>query len=117
MSSAIFAQRTGLRSYFLIQTMQEWFSGVVYHRDSWDRWLERMRDRRDWRIKAVTQLAQLVVNGSRIYLNFLLKAGRWISTGFSRQMEFDADCREVAITGAEIFERTTLRMPILECAS
>jgi len=109
-----FAQRAGLRSYFLIQTIQGWFSRVVHQRDSWDAWLDRTRDHRDWRIKAVANVAQLVVNGSRGYLTLLMKAGGWISTGFSRQMEYDADRHEAAITGAQVFEQTLLQLPILQ---
>ena len=109
-----FAQQAGLRSYFLIQTIQGWFSRVVNQRDSWDAWLERTREHRDWRIKGVAHVAQLMVNLSRQYLTLLMKAGNWIGTGFSRQMEYDADRHEAAITGVRVFEQTMLRLPILQ---
>jgi Zn-dependent protease with chaperone function len=108
-----FAQRTGLRSHFLIQTIQGWFARVVHQRDKMDAWLDRQRGRRDWRIKAVAHLAGFAVHGSRKYLALLMKAGAWISTAFSRQMEFDADRQEAAMVGVEVFEQTSRQIPLL----
>jgi Zn-dependent protease with chaperone function len=108
-----FAQRAGLRSYFLIQTMQHWFNRVVNQRDKWDALLAEQCGRRDWRIKAVAHLASQVVKLSRRYLALLMKAGSWISSSFSRQMEFDADRYEAAVVGAEVFEQTSHRMQLL----
>ncbi|MGA3236735.1 MAG: M48 family metalloprotease [Bryobacteraceae bacterium] len=112
-----FAQRAGLRSYFLIQTIQGWFARVVYQRDSWDAWLQRQCNARDWRIKGVAHLAAAVVAGSRRYLAFLMKCGGWLSSAFSRQMEFDADRYESALVGAAVFEETALRLPALVCGA
>jgi len=86
-----FAQRAGLRSYFLIQTTQHWFSRVVYQRDGMDAWLERQCERGDWRMRAIGHVAKFTVMASRKYLALLMKGGAWISSAFSRQMEFDAD--------------------------
>jgi len=108
-----FAQRTGLRSYFLIQSIQQWFGRVVHQRDGVDAWLDRQCDRRDWRIKAVAHLATFAVKASRKYLSLLMKAGAWISTAFSRQMEFDADRHEVAIVGVNVFQQTSRQIALL----
>jgi Zn-dependent protease with chaperone function len=108
-----FAQRAGLRSYFLIQTIQHWFSRVVHQRDGMDAWLERQRERRDWRIKAVASIAGFTVTGSRKYLTLLMRVGEWISAAFSREMEFDADRHEVAMVGFDVFEQTSRRIPLL----
>ena len=112
-----FAQRTGLRSYFLIQSIQGWFARVVYQRDRWDDWLARQRAHRDWRIKGIAHVAQWVVNGSRRYLAFLMKAGNWVSCAFSRQMEFDADRHAAAIVGVDVFEQTSHLLPLLNYGS
>jgi Zn-dependent protease with chaperone function len=112
-----FAQRAGLSSYFLIQSIQQWFARVVYQRDGWDEWLARQSDHGDWRIKFAARLAELVVTGSRKYLTVLMTIGNWLSSGFSRQMEFDADRYEAAIVGAEVFEATSLRLPVLACGA
>lgn len=73
--------------------------------------------RRDWRIKAVAHLAQQVANFSRMYLALLMKAGGWISTEFSRHMEYDADRCEAAIVGAGVFEQSILHLPLLQLAA
>ena len=112
-----FAQRAGLRSYFLIQNMRNWFSRVVHQRDRMDATLERYYRSRDPRAKLVAGLARMVVALSRRYLALLMKAGQWLGAGFSRQMEFDADRREASIVGADVFEQTTRLLPVLECTS
>jgi Zn-dependent protease with chaperone function len=108
-----FSQRAGMRSYFLIQTIQNWFARVVYQRDRWDEWLSRRREHGDWRMRGVALLAGVVVAGSRKYLALLMKAGNWIASAFSRHMEFDADRYEGALVGADVFEQTSLRLPLL----
>lgn len=108
-----FTQRTGLRSYFLIQSIQGWFARVVYQRDHWDDWLARQRKHRDWRITGIAHVAQGVVTASRKYLGLLMRAGSWLSSGFSRQMEFDADRYEAAIVGTDVFEQTSRLLPLL----
>jgi Zn-dependent protease with chaperone function len=108
-----FAQRAGLRSYFLFQSIQNWFARVVHQRDRWDQWLAEHCERGDWRIKAVANLAAVVVAASRKYLSLLMTAGNWLSASFSRHMEFDADRYETAIVGAGVFEQTMLRLPLL----
>lgn len=108
-----FAQRTGLRSFFLIQKIQHWFSRVVYERDHWDDWLQEREDSGDWRIKIGAHIATLAVTCSRKYLALLMKAGNWLTSSFSQQMEFDADLYEASIVGADTFEETSLRLPVL----
>jgi Zn-dependent protease with chaperone function len=109
-----FAQRTGLRSYFLIQTIQNWFARVVHQRDTFDAWLDRQRNHGDWRIKLVALIADVAVKVSRKYLAILMKAGTWVSSAFSRQMEFDADRHAAAIAGCEPFEQTLRQLPLLD---
>ena len=112
-----FAQRAGMRSYFLIQTIRHWFARVVYERDSWDSMLEEGGEGEDIRFAAVRGIARLGVKLGRWYLSLLLKAGQWISCGFSRQMEFDADRYEASVVGSTVFEQTSLRMPEIEAGA
>jgi Zn-dependent protease with chaperone function len=112
-----FAQRAGLRSFFLIQSIQRWFARVVHERDGWDEWLETHTQKGDWRLRAVAFIASMAVTVSRKYLALLMKAGGWISCAFSRQMEFDADRYEAAIVGMEVFEQTLRRLPLLSVGS
>jgi Zn-dependent protease with chaperone function len=112
-----FSQHTGLRSWFLIQRIQLWFARVVHQRDACDRWLDRMRARRDYRIKAVAGIAALAVKASRKYLEWLMKAGQWLGSAFSRHMEYDADACEASIVGVEVFESALRRLPVLTVGS
>jgi hypothetical protein len=56
-------------------------------------WLEQNCNAKDWRIKAMANLAAAVVAGSRQYLTLLMKSGGWLSSAFSRQMVFSNTCR------------------------
>jgi hypothetical protein len=106
-----------MRSYFLIQTIQNWFARVVHQRDRMDAWLDNLCEHRDWRIKGVAHLASISVIGSRKYLGLLMKAGAWISTAFSRQMELDADRQQVAMVGVSVFEETSRQIVLLSAGS
>jgi Zn-dependent protease with chaperone function len=108
-----FAQRAGLRSYFLIQTIQQWFARVVHERDGWDEWLARRVQSGDWRFRAVCLIATGTVAVSRKYLAVLMKMGTWLSSAFSRHMEFDADRYEAAVVGSAVFEQMSRRLPLL----
>ena len=108
-----FGQRTGLRSYFLIQTIQHWFARVVHQRDGMDKWLKDHCERGDWRLRFIACIATLAVTASRRYLALLMKAGAWMSASFSRQMEFNADLHEVAMVGFDVFEQISRQIALL----
>jgi Zn-dependent protease with chaperone function len=112
-----FSQRAGMRSQFLFLKVQEWFMRTALERDGWDMWLDERRNQGDFRLRLVAGLGWLALFLSREYLKVLAKAARWVSVGFSRQMEFDADRHETAIVGPEVFEQTTLLLPQLIHAS
>jgi Zn-dependent protease with chaperone function len=112
-----FSQLAGLRSYFLIESIQRWFQRVVEERDRFDAWLDRLCTRRDIRLKAVAHFARMMVAASRKYLFFLMRIGRRISSDFSRHMEFDADRREAAVVGVEAFANTFRRLDELNAAT
>lgn len=113
-----FSQKAGLRSYFLIQSINRWFARVVYDRDAWDMKLDEWRESSSsWRIKLVLWVANLTIRFSRWILHLLLKAGALVSSAFSRQMEYDADYYEATLVGADTFEATTFALPVLSLAS
>lgn len=112
-----FSQRAGLRSYFLIERIQGWFERVVYERDRFDAWLDRLCKRRDVRLKGIGHIARLMVTASRKYLSWLMRIGRRISCDFSRHMEFDADRREATVVGAEAFANIFRRLEQLNGAT
>ena len=108
-----FAQRAGLRSGFLIASIQNWFTRVVNQRDHLDDWLERRKLGGDWRLRLIALVAGGTVHFSRRYLEVLRKAAEHVSASFSRQMELDADRHEASIVGPEVFEATLLRISLL----
>jgi hypothetical protein len=112
-----FAQTAGLRSWFLIQNIRNWFARVAFERDRWDVQLAEWReDVEGWRIQTVLVVAEFAVEASRALLRLLLRVGGIVSSGFSRQMEFNADHFEAAIVGADTFAQTTLDMPAINVA-
>ncbi|MBL8227885.1 MAG: M48 family metalloprotease [Bryobacterales bacterium] len=113
-----FSQKAGIRSYFLIQSINRWFARVAYERDEWDLKLEDWRESSSsWRIKLVLWVANWSIRFSRWILQLLLKAGALVSSAFSRQMEYDADHYEATLAGADTFEETTYALPRLALAS
>lgn len=113
-----FSQKAGIRSYFLIQSINRWFARVAYERDEWDLKLEDWRESSSsWRIKLVLWVADRSIRFSRWILQLLLKAGALVSSAFSRQMEYDADHYEATLAGAATFEETTYALPRLSLAS
>lgn len=112
-----FSQGAGLRSYFLIGKTREWLLRVAHERDSWDTWLEKHRRAGKWVLILVANLAWLGLAVSRKYLVVLARAAQWMTAGFSRHMELDADRHEATIVGAAVFEETALRLPQLRTAA
>ncbi len=108
-----FSQQAGLRLYFLIGTIRLWFARVAYERDAWDDQLDQMRIHSGWRTQLILNVAYASVGGSRAILRGLLHVANWISAGFSRQMEFDADRYEASLVGADVFEQTTNQLAVL----
>lgn len=112
-----FSQTAGLRSWFVIQSIRNWFARVAFERDRWDvRLAEWREDTEGWRVQTVLVVAEFAVEASRALLRLLLRIGGLVSGGFSRQMEFNADHFEAAIVGADTFAQTTLDIPALNVA-
>ncbi len=108
-----FSQHAGMRLHFLIASIRRWFARVTYERDKWDVKLEGWRRGSGWRIRMILHVAYGTVQASRWVLRGLLYVANMASAWFSRQMEFDADRREAALVGAETFEETLSRLPVL----
>lgn len=112
-----FSQTAGLRSWFVIQSIRSWFARIAYERDRWDLKLEEWQEETEgWRTRTVLSIAGIAVEGSRAILRVLLRGAGFVSAGFSRQMEFNADHFEAAMVGADTFAATTVDMPAIEAA-
>jgi hypothetical protein len=61
--------------------------------------------------------ARLMVTTSRTYRTLLMQTGRRISCDFSRHMEFEADRREAAVVGTEMFVNISRRLRELNAAT
>lgn len=112
-----FAQRGGMRSTFLVWSVQKWMHRAVYERDAFDRYLELWTRRSPHAAISVLLLAARGgVWGSRQILRGLLNAGTLIVATLSRQMEFDADAQAVRIAGSDAFATTMTRLRVLDIA-
>ena len=112
-----FAQRGGMRSTFLVWSVQNWMQRAVYERDAFDRYLEIWTRRSPHAaISALLFAARGGVWTSRQILRGLLRVGDLIVATLSRQMEFDADAQAVRIAGSDAFATTMTRLRILDIA-
>jgi Zn-dependent protease with chaperone function len=105
-----FSQRIGTRISYLIRSISNWLSRVVYERDEWDYWLiQSSKEAGTW-VVVVLYLARAMVFLSRQILKLLMFAGLAISCFMLRRMEFNADRYEIAASGSSVFETTTKRI-------
>jgi Zn-dependent protease with chaperone function len=86
-----FAQRAGMRTTYLINSINGWFHQVVYERDAWDVTLQEWSAEVDIRIGIIFYAARFCVWVTRQILWVLMLLGHAISCFMSRAMEYDAD--------------------------
>ncbi len=106
-----FTQGAGMRLGFVISRINLWFVRVVYQRDSWDEALDEWSNSaEDSRLALIVACAHLAVWFSRLILKLIMLCGHATSCFLSRQMEFHADSRGIAVVGSQGFESTLIRM-------
>ncbi len=111
-----FSQGFGMRTSYLIRTINHWFVRVVYERDQWDEKLEQWASQVDLRIGIVLHAARFMVWLTRRILWCLMMLGNVVCCYLMRQMEFDADLHETRFSGADAFESTAGKLPFLSVA-
>lgn len=111
-----FSQGAGMRLSYFIRSINAWFERVVYHRDSWDEWLEETAADADWRISIVLHLTRLCIWLTRRILWALMMLGHLGSSLFTREMEYDADRYEARLVGGDTFASTHMRIVLLGAA-
>jgi Zn-dependent protease with chaperone function len=111
-----FAQGVGMRLYYLIRRVNEWFLRVVFQRDAWDLMLEESADTRSLMLGVIIATARMAVWSSRQLLRLIMLAGHIISCFYSRQQEYHADQISIQLAGSAVFERLLFRNHILSCA-
>lgn len=108
-----FTQGVGMRLSYVIRRINGWFARVVYERDAWDQQLVDACENQDSRIGIIFYVARAVVWLTRQILKLLMYAGHGISSFMSRQMEYNADRHEAAVSGTAAFAQTVERLRVL----
>ncbi len=110
-----FTQGAAMRMSYLIRSINAWFYRVATQRDAWDETLRKWSDL-DARIAWIAWVARLLVWLTRRILWVLMYLSHLVSFALLRQMEFDADCYEIRMTGSEAFAGAFKRMRVLAAA-
>jgi len=111
-----FGQGAGMRLSGRIRQMNFWFARLVYERDSFDEALASARAEANV-VALFAGLGTLGVWIGRGALWLLMQVGHAISCIFMRQMEFDADRYEIALTGSAGFAGTARKLAWLNYAT
>ena len=102
-----FSQKAGSRAHDLIRAINFWLVRLAFHRDRFDRFLERLiRHRRNPALEIYLKTLALPVTLTHKILRLLMLTGRTLSAHLSRQMEYDADRYEVRLAGYSSFDST-----------
>lgn len=110
-----FAQGGGMRSAYLINTVNGWLFSRAYERDEWDERLDRWGSDEDssgyWQLAVgITALCLWLTRG---VLRGLFQVSFRMSRRLSQEMEFDADRYEAIVAGSHSFRETALRLRAL----
>lgn len=111
-----FTQGAAMRLNYIIHSVNRWFARVVYERDAWDLKLEEAQRVRSGYVQAIVGISRLCVWLSRRILWVLMTLGHAVSSFMSRQMEYNADAHQAAITGSAVFRDTHMKVHILSGA-
>ena len=111
-----FTQASGMRALSIVRRINLWFHRKVHEPDSLDEFIDELCDNR-WLIPSLGgYLAKAGSYLCRLLLRLLAWVARIASLGLSRQMEFDADRYEIALTGSAQYKRTAEQLLVLsEC--
>jgi Zn-dependent protease with chaperone function len=113
-----FSQAAGMRSTFVIRSLEAWFQRVVFERDAFDRHLDRLaRNPGHMFTLALLQATRGSIWLARRLLLGLMHVGALISRALMRQMEFDADSQAVRIAGSQAFASGLREISLLDRAS
>lgn len=113
-----FAQGGGMRSAWLINTVNAWLFSRAYEDDEWDERLERWGGDEDgigaWQLAVwITALCLWLTRG---VLRGLFQLSFRMSRRLSQEMEFDADRYGAIVAGSGSFRETALRLRALAYA-
>jgi Zn-dependent protease with chaperone function len=110
------AQGTGMRSNYIVRSINIWFARIVYERDGWDESLVHGCDE-SGRLAPIFFLAMFCIWLTRWVLWALMIIGHVLSSFLTRQMEYDADRSMARLAGSETFEEIARRLALWEVSS
>ncbi|MFO0976847.1 MAG: M48 family metallopeptidase [Planctomycetaceae bacterium] len=108
-----FSQRFGMRISFLIRSINSWLARSLVARDATDEWLENHLSGNGIHLWAARWILYIGVSVARSVIWLFLCLTNAISFLLVRQMEFDADRVEVALSGDAAFMTTHRRIVAL----
>jgi Zn-dependent protease with chaperone function len=114
-----FAQSSAMKTYYIVNTINNWFFQRAYVPDSWDERLEEWSEKADWHIAGTLSVlgAQLSIKATRYIFVLLYKLNHRLTQYMSRAMEYDADSYESRFVGSDQFEKTSINMRKLHYAA
>jgi 3-isopropylmalate dehydratase small subunit len=113
-----FTQKLGMRLYYIITSVHEWFYRLIFEEDKVDQRLSILSITSSGFLRwFVLPIANFSVLLSRKTLMAFMLSGNFISRFYIRQMEFDADRYAVRLSGHEAFESSISKLHLLDIAS
>ena len=112
-----FTQDTGMRLWFLINSINRWLQRVVFERDVFDERLHAMAASGFVPVSLVARLIQWMIWAVRRILWMLLVIGEWGCCFGARQGEFHADQFQAHMAGSRSFASTSSSVVLLDCGS
>lgn len=108
-----FAQPIAMTAYYMVNSINYWFSNRAYEPDKWDERLEEWSEKAD-DLHAVISFAvmgaQLGIMLTRKLFGLLFLINYKTTQFMSRQMEYDADTYESIFSGSSQFENTAIQL-------
>ncbi len=113
-----FINKSGMRLYHIITSVQKWFFRRIYEEDKIDQKLAVLSMTSEGFIRwIVLPIANLSVGLSRLILTAFMFLGTAVSKFYTRQMEFSADKCAARIAGPEAFESSLSKLQLIDIAS
>jgi len=111
-----FTQRLGMRSTYIVGSINNWFYSKTHEHDNWDDWVDDLMESEYGFLQAGAHIAKFGSQLCKAILIGLAGIARLISLTLIRQMEFDADRYEIALLGSTQYRKTAIRLRELATA-
>jgi len=114
-----FSQSSAMKTYYIVNTINNWFFQRAYVQDTWDERLDTWSKKADWHIVGTLSIygAQQAIKVARYIFMLLYKLNHRLTQYMSRAMEYDADSYGSRFVGSDQFEKTSITMRKLHYAA